>query len=262
MNKDDILFKFSLNNSQKIELDKLIDKAEICSRTHIVKHTNFLDPFLISIGEKVLSKYNDIDFKTAGGSSNAERQVFIMFPHYYHTEDIKEPFKLVVVKDLPNKDNFNHREVLGSVLSLGIKREKIGDIIIHDDSIQIIVMEDIADFISINLKKISNTKVKPFITNTYNLIPREDKFISIKANVKSLRLDSICASGFNESRSRVALDIKKDKVKVNHIPTNSISSGIGEGDLISYRGKGRIIFEKILGKTKKDRFNIQIKKFI
>ena len=143
-----------------------------------------------------------------------------------------------------------------------LKREKIGDIIVSDKMIQIVALEEICGFAELNLTQIGRYKVTTYVEDIQNIVPKQNDFKIITDTVKSLRLDSVSSAGFNDSRSKVALDIKKEKVKVNHVPIPSPSYNVSEGDLISYRGKGRIILDKVLGATKKERLRISIKKFI
>jgi len=246
-----------------MELLKALDKIETSIEKNIYKSTSFLDPYIASICSQILK--NDFGyekFTITGGYEDAERKIIIIYPDYIDENYEDAPIKVIKIADLPKGKQFNHREVLGSVLGLGLRREKIGDILIHDDLIQIIVLEEICDFVELNMTQIGRYKISAYTDDLENIIPKENDFNIITDTVKSLRLDSVSAAGFNESRTKTLDDIKKDKIKVNHIPVITPSYNVKEGDLISYRGKGRIILDKVLGKTKKDRLRISIKKFI
>jgi RNA-binding protein YlmH len=262
LHREDVVLGFPLNDSQKIDIFNLLDKANITSKKKIIRFSNFLDPYLVSIAKRVLEPYHDINYKALGGYEGAERQIIILYPDYFNKDQIDIPLRVLNIKDLPNGITLNHREILGSILGLGLKRDKVGDIIINENITQIIVLEEIADFLDLNLSRIGKYRVKTSITDIDNVLPKKDNFKMIKANIKSLRLDSICAAGFNESRTKSASNIKSGKVKVNYMPIDSVSYMVNEGDLISYMGKGRIFFQEILGKTKKDRYNVLIKKSI
>lgn len=262
MNKNDLISKFCLEEGQKIEIFKLLDKINIAEKKRIIRYSDFLDPYLYSISEIIIKNAFYICYKGFGGYENAERKIILFYPEYIDSTSINPPIKVVNIHNFPKNHMFSHREVLGSILSLGLKREKIGDIIINEDLIQIVVLDEVAKFIEIHLKKIGRYNIEVFITGINEIIPKKYEFIEINANVKSLRLDSICAVGFNESRNKTAADIKNGKIKVNYKPITSSSYNLNEGDMISYRTKGRIIFEKILGKTKKDRYKVLIKKFV
>ncbi|SKC87307.1 YlmH family RNA-binding protein [Maledivibacter halophilus] len=261
--KKDLARRYSLNNKYEIELFKAMDKIEIGVKKNIFKSTDFLDPYLASICNEILkTRFKYDNFKITGGYDAAERKIVVIYPDYFYEKDIDIPLKVIKIDDLPKEKGFQHREILGSVLGLGLKREKIGDIIINKEHVQIIVLGEIASYIEINLTQIGKYKVQAHIDEIENIIPKENKFKQITDTVKSLRLDAISSSGFNMSRSKAADDIKREKLKVNFVPINTPSFSIKEGDLISYKGKGRMILDKIAGKTKKDRYKITIKKFI
>ncbi len=263
MDRNDISARFSLRDKYETELFRLLDRIETSIEKNIFKNTNFVDPYIASICNDVLeNNYSHVKYIITGGYKDAERKVIIIYPDYYHKSHDLLPLKVLKIEDFPRGKEFNHREVLGTILGLGLKREKIGDIIISGDMLQIIVLEEVASYIELNLTQIGRFKVKAYIDEIHNIIPRENEFKLITDTVKSLRLDSVSSVGFNESRNRTVEDIRKEKVKVNFIPILTPSYNVKEGDLISYRGKGRILLEKVLGKTKKDRYKILIKKFI
>lgn len=263
MDRKEIVARYSLNDKYEIELFKVLDKIEISVKKNILKYTDFLDPYLSSICNEILkTKYGYANFNITGGYEDAERKILVLYPDYHYELDDYAPLKVIKIDKIPKGSRFDHRQVLGSILGLGLKREKIGDIIINDENIQIIVLEEIASYVQMNMDQIGRYKVDTSIDEIHSIVPKENSFMTITDTVKSLRLDSVSAAGFKVSRSKTLMDIKKEKLKVNFLPIGSPSYNVKEGDLISYRGKGRIILDKVLGKTKKDRYKISIKKFI
>lgn len=263
MDRKSIIQRYSLDNKYAIELLKVLDKIETAAQKNIYKYTNFLDPYIASIcGDILRNEFGYVRFTITGGYEDAERKIITIYPDYFDDEYEDIPLSVIKIENLPKEKQFNHRDVLGSILGLGLKREKIGDIIVSDEMIQIVALEEICGFAELNLTQIGRCKVTTYVDDIQNIVPKQNDFKIITDTVKSLRLDSVSASGFNDSRSKVALDIKKEKVKVNHVPILSPSYNVSEGDLISYRGKGRIILDKVLGATRKERIRISIKKFI
>ena len=154
--------------------------------------------------------------------------------------------------------SISHRDYLGALLNLGIKREKIGDIIIHDNFCQVVVSEDICDFIIINLEKVSKNKVKVKEITVKDIIESEQNFKEISFTVSSLRLDSVIGGVYNLSRSESLKIIKGEKVHVDYEKIISPSKEIKTNSLISVRGHGRAIIE-IGDMTKKGRIKIRAK---
>lgn len=257
--RKDILSKYSLSDKNLIEMVRLLDMAERVEERNTITYSDFLDPYINKVAEEILNRYFHFSYQSNGGYNKAERKIMIMYPNFLENSYIDIPLKVINIEGI---DNCKHGDVLGSLMGLGIKRKKIGDIIVNNNLIQIIVDNSIASYIEINLTRIGKINAKPIISDIDSIIPHKEKYKEILATVQSLRLDSICAASFNESRSSVVTEIKKNKVKVNHTPIDSPSFLITEKDLISYRGKGRVVLDKIIGTTKKERIKISIKKII
>ena len=69
---------------------------------------------------------------------------------YIENIDYNEYISVIRI-NLSNKitDKYNHRIYLGALMKLGLKREKIGDILIDDDGADLIVCKEISDFLYI-----------------------------------------------------------------------------------------------------------------
>lgn len=154
------------------------------------------------------------------------------------------------------------RDYLGSLMGLGIKREKIGDIIVKDEDCSIVVLSDIAGYIAGNLSKVGNTGVGIEVGGTGGLTVPEPKVREIKVTVASLRLDSIAAPGFGISRSKAAEFIKAGRLYHNWVATENPDKPVREGDVLSIRGRGRVVIESAGGRTKRDRIGVVLKKLV
>lgn len=153
---------------------------------------------------------------------------------------------------------FNHRDVLGSVLGLGLKREMVGDIIFNEDDCYIFVCSSKTDFIIENLHYIKNIPVNCDKSQIdFAIIKKyEEKLVF----AKSLRLDLLISAFYNLSRKESLELIQNGLVKVNHKECMNNSFTLKEKDLVSVRGKGRMILDEIKGKSKSDNYILNIKK--
>ena len=154
----------------------------------------------------------------------------------------------------------SHRDFLGSILGCGIKREKVGDIILDEDRAYVACMSDISRYLLYNLNKVGSVAVS--VSETEAPQKKEEKVKVIASTVASLRLDSVIATGYGVSRAKAVEAVKSGKAKVNWEDTESVSREMKQGDIISLRGKGRIVLEEVAGTTKKDRIRITIKKYL
>ena len=263
LNKKDILDKFN-NIDEKMLITRVLDKAVRAAKSWTASWTDFLDPYQIRLVERVLRSINDIEYRFEGGYNGAERMIVIFEPA--HLSDLsgyssENPLSLINIKP-KRESNITHRDYLGSLMSLGIKREKIGDIIVESESCSVVVLKDIATYILYNLSKVSNIGVDVIEGKIGDLKVAEPKTKEIKCTVPSLRLDCIVSNGFGISRSKLAPLFKSGKVYVNWEPEESLSARIKEGDMISVKGKGRVVLDQIGNKTRKDRISIVLKRFV
>ncbi|MDR3564894.1 MAG: YlmH/Sll1252 family protein [Negativicutes bacterium] len=240
---------------------KLVDLAENALRSRKYKVSEFLDPYGFSIAETVAAHFERLNLESDGGFPGAER-VKIAFVD----EDFpgKMDFGLAALSVTVDVRYYqiSHRDVLGAVLGLGLKREMIGDIIMGGRGCQIVCDPSLAEFISQNLLKIGAATVEIEPLELSAIAPREERVKEIRTTIASLRLDAVAAAGFGTSRTKMAGEIAADKVKVNWQDAKNAAQNVKAGDIISMRGRGRVEVCEVLGQTKKGRTSILLKRFI
>ncbi len=239
---------------------KLVDFAAQALKNRKYKLSGFLSPFEQEMAGTIANSLGDLKVDFDGGFFGAERSR-AAFCH----EDFQgtPAFEISVIKAEWNGEfaRLGHRDVLGSILSLGVDRECVGDIIATKDFARIIVDKKMAEYFSANLTQIGNVSVKTEIDELENIAPKEERVKEIKATVASLRADSIAAVGFGMSRSKAANDISAEKVQLNWQTVKNSSQTIKQGDILSMRGRGRLEVAEITGQTKKGRIGVLLKRF-
>lgn len=240
---------------------RLVDLAESVLRSRKYKISEFLDPYGFSIAETIAAHYERLTLETDGGFPGAER---VKAAFAYEEFPGKMDFGLSALSVTVDVRYYqiSHRDVLGAVLGLGIKRELVGDIIMGGRGCQIVCDSAMADFISSNLTKIGAAPVEIEPLALTEIAPREERVKEIKTTVASLRLDVVAAAGFGTSRTKMAGEIAADKLKINWQDAKNTSQAIKAGDIISMRGRGRVEVCEVLGQTKKGRISIQLKRYI
>lgn len=240
---------------------KLVDAAEAVNKTRKFRVTDFLDPYGCEIAETVAAQYDGISVNFGGGYIGAERQCAC----FVHEDFMGKPaYNIAVIKATWN-DKFyrlSHRDVLGSLMGLGINRNQLGDLLVTLGCVKVICTQKMADFILQNLVKIGSATVSCELDSLDSIAPKEERCKEITSTVASLRIDSIAASGFGSSRSKMANNIETDKLKLNWQSVKSASQSVKEGDIISIRGRGRLEVAEIRGKTKKGRTVVLLKRYI
>ncbi len=252
---------------QENRLQSMIaDKINQCQRRQIITRTHFLDPFQRSLAESFCKKYNFSRFHFWGGYPSAERTIAFFLPddHYDYFTDassIDNDLKVIyVISNGPRK--LSHRDYLGAILALGVRREMIGDILVLPDTCQIIIENSIAEFLLNNFLQAGNSSLNISIIEFDQLKIPENSTVKKQVTVASLRLDVMLAAAYDLSRKEAANKIAASLVAVNNRPTNKQDLIINEGDKISLRGKGKFILSRINNLTKKGRYSVTIEKLI
>lgn len=240
----------STKDEDKILVSRVFDKLAATKKNNNTSFTDFLDLYQQKTLDRIL-KTLKVNFLFDGGYQEAERKVLVIFPESKSEMDLL-PIKILnITYNGKMFKDITHRDVLGAVMSLGIKREKIGDIILCEDNCQMIVHNDISNFIICNLEKIKNTNVNIKLDDNKEIRFAEQRIIEITGFVPSLRLDCIIEEGFKIPRSEASQLIKDKKVFVNWELISKSSFELQSDDTISVRGMGRLVFEGISGTTKK-----------
>ncbi len=204
---------------------------------------------------------SDVRYLFYGGYDEAERCILCFLPEYVQMagleeeapSDIRDMLAVIRVSTPKGGRALTHRDYLGSVLSLGIDREVTGDILVREDGADIIVLQEMADFIELNYHKAARQNLSAAIISIDQLDPGVIDFTEQHDTVASLRLDNIVASAFHLSRAKAAEAIRAGLVSVNSMEALKVDMVIEEEDKIVLRGKGKVVLSEIGGTTRKDR---------
>lgn len=222
---------------EEIFVKRILDYRDQALNKQRIILTKFIDPHYQRIIKSIVGGNNDLQVISFGGYPGSELQRVIIAPDYFKI--VPEDFEIKILK-IVYADNFNkisHRDILGALLNLGIKREVFGDIVVGNDYF-IVVDEKIKDFLINNLNQIARSRVKLVeweeeVVNRPNLVRKS--FI-----VSSLRLDKIISSLFKISRATAVKAIQNGDVKVNHKLVEQTSYLCNNSDTISFRHHGRV----------------------
>ncbi len=242
----------------KLMLSKACDLYNKAQKSTKPFYTKFLSPLEAAI---IMNRFpkNELKLKLFGGYDDAERQVCAF---YTYDEDLSFPLSILQIKLKAKNISPSHRDYLGSLLSMGIKREVIGDIVVEKDGSYLFCLEEIAPYITDGLLKVGGAGVtieKVFLTDEI-AIKREYQMLS--STVSSLRSDSVVASALNLARSKACELIQRGLVTHNYEQLKSVSSPIKNGDVLSVRGYGKFKILTSGNLTKKGRIHIDICKYI
>ncbi|NLY90978.1 MAG: photosystem II S4 domain protein [Firmicutes bacterium] len=269
MDKERILAP--LEGEDRLLAARLLDQVELAVKKAAPVATDFLDPRERGLCSEILHYLPEVKALSFGGYRGAERQRMVVIPGFYLAEAVEPPLAYLVIrpaakggKGVPDGTGslFTHRDVLGSILGLGLKREKIGDLLLSAEEAQAVVAEEVGDFILTNLTKVGALKVMVEAIDPEQLNTPVERVKEIRSTVASLRLDAVAGLGYGVSRSRMAREIKMAKVKVNWRPVTDPDYKVAVGDVLSIRGRGRVVVAEVGGETKKGRLIVRLKRLL
>lgn len=250
---------------EKLIIARAEDTARQCERHYSVKFMGFLTPAEAAIIQKNMPSA-DARLVFWGGYPDAERKLFAALPEYADDSELDE---IISALEISGRElgGLTHRDYLGSLLGLGIKREKIGDILVTEKGAVAFVLEDIAEYIVLNLDKVGRRGVKVKKCESREVAVPERKTEKINAVIAALRLDCVVAAALKTSRAKACAVIASGRVSLNWLENTSVSAAVKAGDTISVKGFGRFILSDGDGgdgfrTTKKGRTAVCIEKLI
>jgi len=246
---------------EKDFIDQVLNWLTFVEETFSPKVTDFLDPREQYIVTSVIGSSGDVFVQFFGGFEDCERKRAIIYPSYFTPSEKDYQITLFEVFYPEKFVTIKHPELLGSLMGLGLKRGKFGDILLTDRQVQFLTCKEISDYIRLNLHKIGKTSIrieeKP-LTGAIQLVQNMEEQIY---TVSSLRLDAVLSALIRYSRQKSALLIQQGLVKVNWKTVDQPSFLLEEGDVISARGFGRMKILSVGEKTKKEKWRISAGKF-
>lgn len=246
MNKDEILKRVQ-RKEDKMLVSNILDKYLKYDKTGISTYTNFLDIRMLEIVENIL-KYLKIKYKVYRPNEVCEKSI-IYFGEYEN---------FITIYRVDAKD-IQHSDVLGTLFSIGLDNDTIGDIIIEEDHMYITNLTRLNAFLESSLYIIKNRKIK--LCEVNEIIASREKFITLKVTVPSYRLDVFIGKLAHLSRTAAAKYITDKMVLVNYSEIINTNKILKIGDIISIRKVGKFILSEEILKSKKDNYVVEVKKY-
>jgi RNA-binding protein YlmH len=168
--------------------------------------------------------------------------------------------KLIKIQNTSKFSNLTHRDFLGGILSLGIERNKMGDLFVEGDTCYVPVHEDIESFIIYNIDKIGKVICMAEVVDNVEFLP-EVSFKEEIILVSSLRIDGVVSKITNVSRSRAVIMIEQGQVLMNYVKMKNKSYELKGEERITIRGFGKFIIGNSIGNSKSGKIKMIVKKY-
>lgn len=243
-------------------VDKATEWVERAGERHDTRLTDFLDPRQMFILQTLVNRRTDVQVRFDGGYVSAERKRALIAPDYRYLDDEDMNMQVLSISSDDSKiAELEHGDYMGSLLGLGMKRGKIGDIQVLEDGCHAVVASETSAFLSLQMNQVHRVHVFTELLPLDQLRWSETKLDILDITVASLRLDGICADVYRMSRSKALLPIKAGRCRVNWKVEEDPSKLLNVGDVVSVRGFGRFKVLELDGMTKKGRCRVKIGKF-
>lgn len=241
-------------------ITKVLQWKDNVENTYSPKLTDFLDPREQIIVKTIVGSHDSVKADFFGGHHTSERKRAIIYPEYFIPSPVD--FQIILYEiEYPHKFvSVEHRQVLGSMMSLGLKRCKYGDILLENERVQFFTASEVSAYVKREFTAIGRTSILLKEQPLQEAIKVAEEWQELQTTVSSLRLDAVLAAVYRLSRQKSQNIIGQGLVKVNWTIIENSSFECGEGDIISARGYGRTKVVAIEGKTKKDKWRIVVGK--
>lgn len=250
-----------MTKEETILSKRFLDLSRQAGQKDIVVFSEFLNLNELNIfKQEIPNLYSG--YEMFGGYALSERQMIAFIPDALcYAWD----YPIVCLKITPlNKkfaESLTHRDVLGSLMNLGIERCKLGDILVNEEEVYVFCHENIAVFVMQELTRIRHTMVKSeqIEADSLAIKPRTELTEGI---VTSNRLDSVIACICKISRSQASAWIKGGRVFLDNRQILQITAECKPREMISVRSVGRFRFLESFGETRKGRLKIKYEKYL
>lgn len=266
MDKVSVIERYK-REEDKLLVSKLFDKINLMERQNKIQVTDFLSPIELQIMKDVLKRIDFENYKVYGGIEDAQRNIVIIFP-----DKLKQLFEgdLFDYNSICNciritnvEGELDHRMYLGGLIKLGVKREKIGDIIVNKNGADIVVCKEIAKFLLNDLNSLTRFKnCNVQVIDLADITKKEQEFEEYKVIISSLRLDNIVAELARTSRNKATEILEQERVSINYRCETKATKTINCDDIVTIRGVGKFIITEFSGNTKSGKIVLLVKKYV
>lgn len=246
-------------NDQQAFLNRLIDLAEQADRRGRVTATSFLTPAEQAVAGPFLRNRN-IAFSFAGGYADAERARCLFWPASDVPPDLDE--HLSVTEVIPAQSGAGHRDYLGSLLGLGLRREQLGDIIVAVDRAFVIHQPNIGPILLTQLTQVGSVPVRcqAVALAAIGLNGQQSVPVVQTVSVSSLRADVVLGAIYHCSRSQSLTFFQRGLVQVDWAVCEKPDLLLQAGQMLSLRGSGRVRLISCDEQTRKGKIRLVVEK--
>lgn len=260
MDKTEIIAKTAQEPDDRILLARVWDKYEQTRRRSVPSATVFLSPREQQLARALLSAAGvHTGYAFDGGYGEAERKILVFLPDWAEAAEGGLAFLRAAFR---GAEKPSHRDILGSLMGLGVARERLGDILVSDGSADIVAAPSLREFFLQEWTQAGRARLAVTEISREELRIPQAQVKTVRDTVPSLRLDAVTASAFSISRGKAAELIAAGRVNLDHIPCLKPDKAVAEGAVLTARGFGKAKLTQVGGLTRKGRTGVTIERYL
>ncbi|MDI6870075.1 MAG: S4 domain-containing protein [Bacillota bacterium] len=232
-------------------------EAEATGRPQL---SDFLDPAAQTLAGLLMQQAPGLAYDLVGGHAAAERRRLVLRPRAFRAEEVPERIAAVRIEgEFPAPPS--RQELLSAVLRLGVRAEKVGDVLPDARGGSVFLVAELAPTVEERLAEVAGVPVTAREVTPEEVAGPAERKKEIRTTVASLRLDAVAGAGFGTSRTQMSREIKGLRVRLNWRPVDDPAAGVKAGDVIALRGRGRLVVAEVMGTTKKGRLAVRLERY-
>ena len=252
--KHEILTALAHSGEEKILLASLLDKEQTCETRGYATSTRFLSMSERALCTEAVHQAGATGHALFwGGYEDAERGIYLFYPDYMDEESARLSAPLALLRAHKSRsDTLTHRDYLGAILGLGIRREWVGDILVQAHGAFVFCLPSVEPELR-TLEQVGRAGVKAAAVPLSAVPVPERRVRPVTFTVQSARLDAVVSGMFRLSRTSAAAQIRAGAVHLNYAECLRPDAPVAPGDVLSLRGAGKGVVTEVGGVSRKGR---------
>ncbi|MFQ9678716.1 MAG: YlmH/Sll1252 family protein [Ruthenibacterium lactatiformans] len=177
------------DDDERLFVRRLGDLVQVVRQRGTSRSTPFLSDRQQELARAALAGLGFEGYAFDGGYPDAERRILRLFGEYGAQEPL--PAVCLFAQTLRADRALTHRDYLGALMSLGIRRECIGDILLSEDGAYLFVLDTVAPLVC---DELSSGALQRVARGRAEELPGREERPAQTATVASLRLDAVLAA--------------------------------------------------------------------
>lgn len=263
MKKTELISRLAASPEERHLLSHMMDQIDAVARRNVPAHTMFLTPAEGLAVQSLIAATGNPRHAFIGGFDDAERKLCVFLPDWME-EDMLDPSEYITALRATwyAEEALTHRDFLGALMGMGIRRETVGDILVTQGSCDLLLLPEVEPFLRASLEHAGRSKLHLQSISLSDLHFPEKHVKAIHGTVPAMRLDAVASTGFSISRSKMAEAISTGRVTLNWRTVTKSDAPVSAGDVIACRGLGKCKVLETGGLSRKGRLSITLERYL